>query len=173
MVRERTTRPCRRTNGSTRVARRAARSEGAFTCRSDPRRSTTIRRRTALNLVNDLFLLLHEKYPDYLIEHSGSRRSRFYEALTHPLVCAVRHRRGFLRQRVGVSRGSRRIQVTAHTRTPRRGGNAEAAKIQNPVPHARIDRRRPANIPAALHPMPRSRAEVTAAAPAQGGSRPT
>ena len=27
--------------------------------------------RYALNLVNDLFLLLHEKYPEYLIEHFG------------------------------------------------------------------------------------------------------
>ena len=27
--------------------------------------------RYALNLVNDVFLLLHEKYPDYLIEHFG------------------------------------------------------------------------------------------------------
>ena len=27
--------------------------------------------RKALNLVNELFVLLHEKYPDYLIEHFG------------------------------------------------------------------------------------------------------
>ena len=27
--------------------------------------------KAALNLINDLFLLLHEAYPEYLVEHFG------------------------------------------------------------------------------------------------------